>query len=272
MLNILCPTDFSANSEFSVEYAINISNDLGAQLHFITSFKVPQMSGRMGSFSDKISEAMEDDLHYFVEKFLPHITTGLKPKYSVVEGNTTVSILRYARKNDVDLIIMGTKGSSSVESMVMGSITKKLFETADIPVLAIPFSLRYHVTKNTLLLCLDHEGIGCDKSISLLRAFKTLPDVVFDVFHVKVPNEKLNLGESTGKLEGMINNIIEVESDDVVSAIKKYADENDHVGIIAMVGHQHSYWERLFMETNSTAELFSTNKPILLLPEPHYEK
>ncbi len=267
-MKILCPTDFSENSEFSVEYAINLSNDLGAELYFMTSFKVPQMSGRVGSFSDKIAEAMEDDLHYFVNKFLPQIKTGIKPKYSVEEGNTTVSILRYARKNDIDLIIMGTKGSSSVESMVMGSITKKLFETADIPVLAIPFSLRYHVTKNTLLLCLDDKGISFDKSIRLLKSLKKLPNVIFDVFHVKTPDEKVNLNESTGKLAGMINEVIEVEHEDVVSAIKTYADNNDHVGIIAMVGRQHSYWERLFMETNSTAELFATNKPILLLPEP----
>lgn len=267
MLKILCPTDFSENSEFSIEYAINLSNDLGAKLYFVTSFKVPQMSGRMGSFSDKIAEAMEEDLHYFVEKYTPLIKTNIKPETAVVEGNTTVSILRYARKNDIDLIIMGTKGSSSVENMVLGSITKKLFETSDIPVLAIPFSLRYHVTKNTLLLCLDDKGISCERSIRLLKAFKSLPDVIFDVYHVQTPNEVVDLGDATGMLTGMINNIIEVEHDDIVGAIKKYADSNDHVGIIAMVGHQHSYWERLFMETNTTAELFATNKPILLLPE-----
>jgi nucleotide-binding universal stress UspA family protein len=267
MLKILCPTDFSENSEFSVEYAINLSNDLGAQLFFVTSFKVPQMSGRMGSFSDKISEAMHEDLHYFVEKYTHLIKTGLQPEFAVVEGNTTVSILRYARKNDIDLIIMGTKGSSSVENMVMGSITKKIFETSDIPVLAIPFSLRYHVTKNTLLLCLDEKGIHSETSVRILKAFKTLPDVVFEVYHVRTSQEEVNLGEATGQLAGLIENVVEVEHDDVVDAIKNYADNNDHVGIIAMVGHRHSFWERLFMETNTTAELFATNKPILLLPE-----
>ena len=53
MLNILCPTDFSPNSEFAVEYAINLSNTIGARLTFITSYKVPHVAGHFAPLMKK---------------------------------------------------------------------------------------------------------------------------------------------------------------------------------------------------------------------------
>jgi hypothetical protein len=57
-----------------------------------------------------------------------------------------------------------------------------------------------------------------------------------------------------------------VEGDDIVYEIKKYVEDNE-IGILVMVGRKHSFLERLFKDTNTSAELFTTNVPILKLPE-----
>lgn len=266
MFNILCPTDFSANSEFAIEYAINLANDLNAKLFFVTSYKVPRVSGGMRSLGEKIDEAIKEDLQYLVEKFRPLIKTGIEPEFAAVEGNTSVSILHYSAQHNIDLIIMGTKGSSALSNLLVGSITQKFFENSTIPVLAIPYSLRYQVTRNTILLSLDSKGIGSSKSIELLKVLKTVPDAVIDVFHVSRKNEKIDLDENTKLLAGLIRDIIDVEGNDPVIEIKNYVNENE-VGILAMVGRKHTFWERLFLESNTSAELFTTNVPILYLPE-----
>lgn len=262
----MCPTDFSPNSEFAVEYAINLANDLNAKLFFITSYKVPRVAGSLRSLGDKIDEAIKEDLVYFVDKFRPLIKTGIEPELATVEGNTSVSILYYGNQHNIDMIVMGSKGSSGLSELLVGSITRKFFESSNIPVLAIPFSLRYQVTRNTILLSLDNKGIGNAKSIELLKTLKTVPDALIDVFHVSKKDEKIDLNENTKLLEGLITNVIDVEGIDPVFEIKKYVDENE-IGILAMVGRKHSFWERLFVESNTTAELFSTNVPILYLPE-----
>jgi nucleotide-binding universal stress UspA family protein len=266
MLKILCPTDFSPNSEFAVEYAINLANDLKAEICFVTSYKVPHTTGALRNLNEKIHEALWEDINYFVDKFRTLITTGIEPKLAVVEGNTTVSILNYAENHHTDLIVMGTKGSSGVAKILMGSITKKFFETSNIPVLAIPESLKYQVTRNTILLSLDAYGINNEKSISLLRELKTVPDAQIDVFHVVTPDEKIYLSDNTGKIADFIRNIVVVEGDDIVYEIKKYVEDNE-IGILVMVGRKHSFLERLFKDTNTSAELFTTNVPILKLPE-----
>lgn len=266
MIKILCPTDFSPNSEFAVEYAINLANDLKAEICFISSYKVPHTPGALRNLSEKINEAMWEDLNYFVDKFKGLIKTGIEPTLAVVEGNTSVSILHYANNHNIDLIVMGTKGSSGITKMLMGSITRKFFESSNIPVLAIPHSLRYQVTRNTIVLALDAHGINNETSIALLNKLKQVPDAQIDVFHVVTPNEKVMLADNTGKIADIIRNIVVVEGDDIVYEIKKYVEENE-VGILVMVGRKHSFLERLFKETPTTSELFATNIPILKMPE-----
>ena len=266
MLNILCPTDFSPNSEFAVEYAINLSNAIDARLTFITSYKVPYVAGSIRALDEKIHEALHDDLQYFVRKFKHLITTGKEPETIVVEGNTSVSILFYAKQHKIDLIVMGTKGSSGLANVIIGSITKKFFEQNEVPILAIPYSAKELLTGNAILLSLDNKGINNEHSIHLLSELKKIPNTEVKVFHVISPNEKIDLAENTGKLIGIVDDIIEKEGIDPVLEIKHYVDENN-IGIVAMVGRRHSFWERLFLESNTTAELFSTNVPILMLPE-----
>jgi nucleotide-binding universal stress UspA family protein len=266
MLKILCPTDFSENSKFAIEYAIELSNAMKAQLYFATSFKVPKVAGSLRSLDEKIRTALEEDLDAFVTEFKHLIKTGINPSIAVLEGNTTDSLLLYGKYAEIDLIIMGTLGSSAIANMVTGSITKKMFEKSPIPVLAIPSEIRFNMTSNRFLLSLDANGIGNTASIELLKELKSIPDATIDVFHVTTKDEKVSLDPNSGNLVGIVNKIINVEGIDVVKEIKYFVD-NNNIGILLMVGRKHSFWERLFVESNTTAELFSTKVPILILPE-----
>ena len=67
-------------------------------------------------------------------------------------------------------------------------------------------------------------------------------------------------------MQGIINDIVVVEGTDTVHEIKSYVDDKE-IGILSMVGRKHTFWERLWIESNTTSELFTTNVPILLLPE-----
>ncbi|MBK9734154.1 MAG: universal stress protein [Saprospiraceae bacterium] len=266
MLKILCPTDFSSNSEFAIEYAIDLSNFMHARLYFLSSYTVPRMTGSLMSLDDKINMAVGDDLKYFIDKFRPLITTGIEPQLAVVQGNISSSILTYASLHGIDLIVMGTKGSSGFSHMLMGSITKSIYKNSTIPVLAIPESTQHILTGNTILLSLDVHGINNRHSIGLLKELKKIPDTSLKVIHISTPKEKVMFSENTKLLSGLVDEIIDIEGDNVVSEIKHYADAND-IGILVMVGRKHPFWERLFFETHTTAELFDTNIPLLLLPD-----
>lgn len=68
--------------------------------------------------------------------------TGLDVKQQVVFANPNISdtveaILDYAEKKEFELIIMGTRGPSSLKGLMYGSLAHSVLNKSDIPVLLI---------------------------------------------------------------------------------------------------------------------------------------
>lgn len=55
----------------------------------------------------------------------------------VAAGHVAKAIVEAAEANGSDLIVMGSRGLSDVQSMMLGSVTHKVMQTADIPVLVV---------------------------------------------------------------------------------------------------------------------------------------
>jgi nucleotide-binding universal stress UspA family protein len=267
MLKILCTTDFSKNSKFACEYAIDLTNKLNAKLTFVTTYDSGAITESIRSIREKVREATEEDLQYFVGKLRPLIKISEEPQLKVIEGETSESIVKYAQSSQQDLIVLGTKGSSGILNMLMGSVTESVIKYSKVAVLAIPVGVKDDIKGNNIILALDEKGINNPSSISVLKEFKNLPDTNIDIFHVVVPGENVKLNSSTGMLDGIVNKIIEVDGVDPVFEIKNYVDNHDDVGILAMVGRKHTFLERAFFESNTISELFASNVPVLVLPE-----
>ncbi|MBK9257008.1 MAG: universal stress protein [Saprospiraceae bacterium] len=266
-MNILCPTDFSENSQFAIEYAINLTNVTGGKLHFLTSFTVPRSTGNFRSLDLEIRQTVEAELNEFVQPYLNLIKTGLEPVIVVMEGNPGNAILSYSERNHVDLIIMGTQGSTNLATLLLGSVTKKVFENTTVPVLAIPSIVRETLTGNRMLLSLDDAEVKNLKIFNLVRYLKDKLEVDLDIIHISKPDQMIAFSNNTtAALSDITREIIELVDEDPVSRIKQYVDNSD-VGILIMIRRYHTFWERLFLQTNTTAELFASNVPILMLPE-----
>ena len=58
----------------------------------------------------------------------------LEVRGELAEGHTAEEILRYADKNDIDLILMATHGRSGVKRWAMGSVADKVLRASKVPV------------------------------------------------------------------------------------------------------------------------------------------
>jgi len=58
---------------------------------------------------------------------------------TVAAGNelVTLTIIDYTKKNDIDIIVIGTKGMSTVEEYFFGSVANAVIQHAHCPVFAI---------------------------------------------------------------------------------------------------------------------------------------
>jgi nucleotide-binding universal stress UspA family protein len=55
----------------------------------------------------------------------------------VREGTPFYEIVRYAKEQNIDLIIMGTHGHTGLTHMLLGSVTEKVVRKAPCPVLTV---------------------------------------------------------------------------------------------------------------------------------------
>jgi nucleotide-binding universal stress UspA family protein len=51
---------------------------------------------------------------------------NIEVKTEIVVGHPAEQIIRYAKENDIDQIIMGQKGKSKIESWLLGSVSKRV--------------------------------------------------------------------------------------------------------------------------------------------------
>ena len=77
-----------------------------------------------------------------VQKYLSGVESqlsseGISVKTEIKEGAAAQCIVEYARNNDVDLIVIGTRGYTGMKELVFGSVALKVLHDSSVPVLLI---------------------------------------------------------------------------------------------------------------------------------------
>jgi nucleotide-binding universal stress UspA family protein len=135
---ILVPTDFSDCANRAVAYASELAKRFGAELHLLHVVQPPVAAYAYAA------PLPEDVLHPEVpaEKELealevPNVGQISRIERSIRTGTPFVDIVRYAKENDVDLIVIGTHGRTGLTHMLLGSVAEKVVRKASCPVLTV---------------------------------------------------------------------------------------------------------------------------------------
>ena len=136
---ILVPTDFSEPGRIALRYAVEFAVQFGAAvdlMHVVES--VP--AGALLSYRpiDELKASIrahaEDEMEKLHSEWSEH---NFPVRKVVVDGHPFVEIVRHAKKNDTDLIIMGTHGRGAIAHMMLGSVTEKVIRKSPCPVLTV---------------------------------------------------------------------------------------------------------------------------------------
>ena len=143
MLNlkhILHPTDFSDSSNLALKYACSLATQFGAELHLINVIHdvgmiSPPISGFIPpDYYQQLTQYATEELAELPEKVINHSGSVVR---NVCEGVPFVEIIRYAKENAIDMIVMGTHGYSGVKHLILGSVAENVVRKAPCPVLTI---------------------------------------------------------------------------------------------------------------------------------------
>jgi len=139
---ILFPTDFSEHSEHAFGYALSFAKEYGARLYVLHviediqylanayMFDVPVMP----SFAD-IEQSRLQEMQEFIERVITD--PSIKIEKSIKRGRPFIEIIKTAREEEIDLIVIATHGRSGFEHVLFGSVAEKVVRKSPCPVLSI---------------------------------------------------------------------------------------------------------------------------------------
>jgi len=134
---ILVPTDFSECAERARSYACELARRFGAELHLLHVVPPVSLPGYVGPVPDELlqpEEGARQELEKWNDPAFEHAKGVVR---SVTTGTPFVEIVRHARDQAVDLIVIGTHGRSGLTHMLLGSVTEKVVRKAPCPVLTV---------------------------------------------------------------------------------------------------------------------------------------
>ncbi|WP_419780125.1 universal stress protein [Maridesulfovibrio sp.] len=134
---ILIPVDDSKHSAQALKYATSLAEMSGAKLIVLHCHRpVPTGLGEP-NFQKAIDNATRES-YAVLEKQTANIKDkNINYEEKIIGGSTAKSIKTVAETEGCDLIIMGSKGKSDLEGLVVGSVTHKVLHTAQCPVLVV---------------------------------------------------------------------------------------------------------------------------------------
>ena len=131
---ILFPTDFSDASHGALKYATVLARDSGATLLILhVEDWIPPLSGEMYMPTKSFSNP---ELKKLLAKVVP-ADKQVAYEHLFVVGEPSDSILRIAKEQHVDLIVMGTHGRTGLGRLLMGSVAEAIVRRAECPVLTV---------------------------------------------------------------------------------------------------------------------------------------
>lgn len=144
---ILVPVDGSEQSFSAASFAISIAKKFGAEirlLHVVTMNQSLRAVGMYGmSYSDvvekHIAEARKESDEWFGRITDGAEKAGVRATAEVIDTPISVvgEIVDRAEKNQIDIIVMGTKGKSGFTRLLLGSVATGVITYAPCPVLIV---------------------------------------------------------------------------------------------------------------------------------------
>lgn len=156
MKNILVPCDFSKPAKEAFKMAIDIaakSNGNVTVLHviYISTIYDPNFIGESVTYSQQFFTSMEEEAKRAFAEMQKQYDKNQISKLEVVVGGLFESIDRLTTEKQIDLVVIGTSGSSGVEEILIGSNTEKVVRFSKTPVLAVRKASETNSIKNILL-------------------------------------------------------------------------------------------------------------------------
>ena len=276
MKRILFPTDFSETANNAFVYVLEMAKAFNAEVIVLHVYNLPPVSYEgypiyvaevfetieLGKF-----ENMKDQIPYLRKIAEDHQLNAIKMSYVLEEGDLIDVINRIAKKEKIDLIVMGTEGASGLKEVFLGSNTGSVIESVPITLLSVPnkvkFSTINKIAFTTRFRAKDH------KALLQVVDFANRVNAKVKCLYVRTADSDFEETQIDKWREDFKNDPVEfiiIPDNDIEGTIFEFLD-SEKIDILAMLTYKHSFFEDLFRTSFTKKLSYHSEIPILVFHE-----
>lgn len=270
---ILCPTDFSTSATNAIKYAASLADNLAGRVIILHVYEKPVMFSdapltRIANAVEQIKAGAERKISSLISK-LKNTHKNVRFEMMLKDGIGAEKILSVADKLNVDLIIMGSTGTSKLQRLLIGSTTARIIRDASCPVLSIPKKAVFKgINKLVFATDLNEDNIN---SATMITSFaKSFGAEITFVFvddkhllhsdeHIAAMTQKIRKRVKYSKISGYISKNTSITKGLEHFLSKKPAD------ILVMFTHARHFPESMFNSSITKMMSHQSNIPLLAL-------
>ena len=140
--NILIATDFSEPSEAALAYGRELARTFGARMHVLHVTEEAIAAVGVASWPPnlpKLQAEIDEQAWHRLNAILVPEDRARRDVRAIVRHSWSIAtaIVDYARREQIDLIVVGTHGRRGPSRALIGSVAERVVRTAPCPVLAV---------------------------------------------------------------------------------------------------------------------------------------
>ena len=270
--NILVPIDFSDCSLNALRYALILAKDFKAGITVINGYKIPMPAADINytfdpSIFDDYEKEMQEKFALLPQK-IPELTM-VQVQYKVKMAFPVEAIEQEINKQNIDLVVMGTKGAGNLAEVAIGSNTFHVAKKSTCPVLAIPENIASRKINN-IAIAVDLNAREDDWPLNLVMTIAKQFNATVHFLHVDDKPSEISYDQAWEALafkkefEDLENQFHFIESKNIENGLEEYLSDHD-IDMLVLLPKKHSFFEKLFKHSVTRKMILHTKIPLLTI-------
>jgi nucleotide-binding universal stress UspA family protein len=280
MKNILLPTDFSDNSWNAIEFALNYYSNYSCVFYLLHVNRLSEIVLQDSPYlitenilEDTYTKPIKAKLNVLLRKIKTKFGNNTNHRfYSLIEYDFFVDALRKViEEKHVDHIVMGTKGATGLNRIILGSNTADVIAKVKCTTLVIPEKAHDTLIKEIVF--------PTDFSIFFsAEILNPLLEMVHENYaHLRILHfgkQETGLNNEQRKNKEILEDFFSGQkigfhflSQKNLETGLQYFVEHRNIDIIAMVAKNLNYFQQIFFNTKVEKISYRTKVPFLVLHE-----
>lgn len=279
MKKILVPTDFSDNAYIALCYVAKLYYEEKVEITILHSFsdEVSKLTsrvdiGRSDVILKQLHKHSDEDGKILLEN-LRKDTNNLPHAYEVISTPAPLvkTINKLVATENIDLVVVGTKGRTGAEDVLMGSTTISITKSLKgCPLFIVPGKVEFVIPMNIAFATDYNEFYQLSKLKAVTRLVRQHRSVI-NLIHVGLESELNELQREN--LDKFITDLSEYDTEyhfvpklsSVSKTLHDFIDEKE-MDMLALVYHKHTFIKQLFREPVVSRVGKHTRIPTLVIP------